>query len=151
MDSKSSSVWRTLTHRRWEGTSGESEGKWQRAGLSGAGGGAGTGVALTEQRLLTGAGGAGTHQSRCPRRLGLETRWLLPAGIKAEGTTLNQLRRPLSRVRISWLPWEEHEETKRTLNWLSLSISFFCQSENFFFFSERMYILRKLLFSICFW
>ena len=28
----------------------------------------------------------------------------------------------------------DHEETKRTLNWLSLSISFFCQSENFFFF-----------------
>lgn len=44
-----------------------------------------------------------------------------------------------------------HMEMKRALNRLSLSISFFCQIEIFFFFSERMYILRKLTISICLW
>lgn len=68
-----------------------------------------------EQRLLTGRGRWYTPE-QVPEEAGFETRWLLPAGIKAEGTTLNQLRRALSGVRISWLPWEEHEETKRTLN-----------------------------------
>ena len=37
MDSKSSSLWRTPTHRWWEGMSGESKGKWQHSGLLGAG------------------------------------------------------------------------------------------------------------------
>lgn len=57
MDSKSSSVWRTLTHSQWEGMSGESEGKWQHAGWSGAGGGAGTGVALRSVSWRRGGGG----------------------------------------------------------------------------------------------
>ena len=51
---------------------------------------------------------------------------------------------------LSPIKYGFYEETKRTLNWLSLSISFFCQSENFFFlFWEDVYPEEIIIFYLC--